>query len=73
MGKDTLRDCEECGDPIGAGRLKALPNTKICIECATEREASGKFKKHIMDIQSEVSGTGEHEGEILTLIRAEEE
>jgi RNA polymerase-binding protein DksA len=27
-------DCLECGDPISAGRLEALPFTAVCIECA---------------------------------------
>jgi hypothetical protein len=67
------RICAECGDPIGAGRLKALPQAKICISCATERESSGRFKKHSMNITSEVSHAGEHEMEHYTLIRGDEE
>ena len=30
--------CESCGNEIGIGRLRALPTTQLCIECATERE-----------------------------------
>jgi DnaK suppressor protein len=30
--------CENCGNEIGIGRLRALPTTQLCIECATERE-----------------------------------
>ena len=26
--------CEECGSPIGAARLEALPAARTCIECA---------------------------------------
>jgi DnaK suppressor protein len=28
--------CEECGEPISAKRLKALPWTRYCIHCARE-------------------------------------
>ena len=30
--------CRECGNLIAAARVKALPNTELCIECARERE-----------------------------------
>ena len=30
--------CEECGENIGEGRLKARPVTTCCIECKTEQE-----------------------------------
>jgi DnaK suppressor protein len=30
--------CENCGNEIGIGRLRALPMAELCIECATERE-----------------------------------
>jgi DnaK suppressor protein len=33
--------CARCGGPIGAERLAALPETTICITCATA-EASGE-------------------------------
>ncbi|MFG6157979.1 TraR/DksA family transcriptional regulator [Halomonas sp. 1390] len=26
--------CEHCGEPIGEGRLQALPYTTICLDCA---------------------------------------
>jgi len=28
-------DCRACGDVIPAGRLKAVPGTKTCVECST--------------------------------------
>jgi RNA polymerase-binding transcription factor DksA len=62
-------ECEDCGDPIGAKRLQVLPHTTVCISCATDREQDGRFVKHRMNITSEVSRTGEHEGETLTIIR----
>jgi RNA polymerase-binding transcription factor len=30
--------CENCGDEIGIGRLRALPMAELCIDCATTRE-----------------------------------
>jgi DnaK suppressor protein len=36
----TFGDCDECGDPIGAERLRARPVTTLCIACkAAEEEA----------------------------------
>jgi RNA polymerase-binding transcription factor DksA len=34
----TYGECEECGDEIGAGRLKAMPLAKLCISCQSEVE-----------------------------------
>lgn len=28
-------NCIHCNQPIAEGRLKALPNTKTCVECST--------------------------------------
>lgn len=30
--------CEECGEPIGENRLKALPFTKVCVDCKSRSE-----------------------------------
>ena len=35
---DGVRLCDECGEPIPAKRLKALPNTRLCVECAEDQE-----------------------------------
>lgn len=34
--------CEECGEQIGAERLKARPVTTLCIECKNEQESHEK-------------------------------
>ncbi len=34
----TFGVCEECGDEIGPGRLRARPVTTLCIECKNEQE-----------------------------------
>jgi DnaK suppressor protein len=31
-------DCEECGQPIGASRLLARPEARLCISCQTRAE-----------------------------------
>ena len=36
-------ECEDCGDQIGAARLKARPVTTLCIECKTEQERQEKI------------------------------
>ncbi len=30
--------CEECGEEIPVGRLKAIPFAVCCVDCARERE-----------------------------------
>jgi len=31
-------DCQECGDPIGAKRRKAMPSARTCIDCQRKME-----------------------------------
>ena len=30
-----MRRCEKCKQPIPAARLKAMPSTRLCVECKT--------------------------------------
>ncbi len=34
----TFGECEECGEMISIGRLRARPVTTLCIECKAEQE-----------------------------------
>ena len=48
--KEKLREgtygvCEECGDEIGAGRLKAMPLAKLCIPCKSTLEKEQAHQK----------------------------
>ena len=36
----TFGECEECGELISVGRLRARPVTTFCIECKAEQEAA---------------------------------
>jgi DnaK suppressor protein len=36
----TFGECEECGEMISVGRLRARPVTTLCIQCKAEQEAS---------------------------------
>ena len=36
----TFGECEECGEVITIGRLKARPVTTLCIACKAEQEAA---------------------------------
>jgi DnaK suppressor protein len=38
MDAGTYGLCGECDDKIGERRLKAMPYTRLCIDCATEAE-----------------------------------
>lgn len=35
------RDCLDCGMPVPAGRLAAMPHTTYCIDCQQMAEAAG--------------------------------
>jgi phage/conjugal plasmid C-4 type zinc finger TraR family protein len=35
-GSDT---CEECGEPIPEARRRALPGTRTCVPCQSDRDA----------------------------------
>jgi RNA polymerase-binding transcription factor DksA len=32
------RNCKDCGKPISPGRLKAVPGTKYCVNCADKHD-----------------------------------
>lgn len=40
MQKGTYGFCLRCGKPIPEGRLKAIPETELCIECQKEEEVA---------------------------------
>ncbi len=45
----TYGICEECGEPIGEGRLKVMPFARECIECKTIEEREMGAKKRYDD------------------------
>ena len=41
--------CEECGLDIAEGRLAALPFTRLCVSCQSDRERESKLNKRYED------------------------
>ncbi len=41
----TYGICEECDEPIGAGRLKAMPLAKLCVACQSTLEKEPKIRQ----------------------------
>jgi DnaK suppressor protein len=41
----TYGICEECGEPIAEGRLKAMPFAKVCVECKSKDERERGVRK----------------------------
>jgi DnaK suppressor protein len=42
----TFGECDECGELIGVGRLRARPVTTLCIACKEEQEAQENKPNH---------------------------
>jgi DnaK suppressor protein len=42
----TFGECDECGELIGIGRLRARPVTTYCIACKEEQEAEENKPNH---------------------------
>ncbi|OGF03915.1 MAG: hypothetical protein A2W00_00385 [Candidatus Eisenbacteria bacterium RBG_16_71_46] len=34
--------CESCGQPIGRGRLEAMPHARLCVVCKSKEERAGR-------------------------------
>lgn len=47
----TFGECEQCGNDIGNGRLKAMPTAALCIECATALEKKQRLMGTRADIE----------------------
>ena len=39
MDKGTYGVCRDCGDPIAAARLQAIPWTRVCIGCKQKQNS----------------------------------
>jgi DnaK suppressor protein len=42
LDEGTYGQCEQCGRPIGAGRLEARPTATTCIECASRADRANR-------------------------------
>ena len=38
IAEDAYGVCQECGKQVQEGRIKAVPYTRYCIDCATSQE-----------------------------------
>ena len=62
LREGTFGLCEECGDEIGAGRLKAMPLARLCVPCQSRLEketAHQKFAEGKLDQSLIVEAEGE--------------
>jgi DnaK suppressor protein len=48
LEKDTIDECEECGEKIAFRRLMARPVTTLCIDCKEEKEKEELAKSQIL-------------------------
>ena len=45
LREGTYGICEECGDEIGPGRLKAMPLARLCVPCQSRLEKETAHQK----------------------------
>jgi hypothetical protein len=64
-----MKDCSNCGEEIPEKRVKAMPNTELCVFCQEKLEKAGKFQRHVMDVQP-VMKAGEVDEINSTIVRA---
>ncbi len=56
--------CDNCGDPIALGRLKARPVATLCIDCKQEQEQiERKFSNRDESDEDSTAGVGDEEGD----------
>jgi len=56
--------CEDCGADIAEGRLQALPFTRLCVTCQSDRERESKInKRYEEDRSSRRLGTSDGDDE----------
>jgi DnaK suppressor protein len=48
----TYGICESCEGEITAERLKAMPFTRLCVQCQSEREAEAKRNRRAEDLSA---------------------
>jgi DnaK suppressor protein len=41
LGEGTYGVCDSCGEPIAAGRLRAMPDSVLCVTCAAAERRDG--------------------------------
>ena len=44
MQEGTYGECDDCGDDIDLERLKALPFTRLCLDCKSKQERQKKLR-----------------------------
>ncbi len=49
LDEDEYGLCEECGEPIGDNRMRALPFTRVCVECKSKLEKNTLYKGRLDD------------------------
>ncbi|QRE00497.1 hypothetical protein [Burkholderia phage BCSR129] len=48
VNSNTTGDCEDCGEPIPAARLEAIPNACYCVACQSKFEGAGSNKPRLL-------------------------
>lgn len=59
--KGTYGICEKCGNPIPLERLEIMPETTLCVRCASEREQGIRRSQVVVLDQYEEYGNSEND------------
>lgn len=63
-----MKLCENCDEEIPAARIALVPDTRLCVLCASVKEFSGQFQRHRMGFDVRTHG-GELESMESYLVR----
>lgn len=65
--------CIECGEKIAVERLRAVPETELCVECAAQAEASRKRRAVVSESKTSARDASDEEKQILLYDRLRED
>ena len=61
------RDCRKCGRAIPEARLKAIPDTLVCVECS--KKIGGEFELEVKISSTGKAGSLKRTGQDVAVVR----
>jgi hypothetical protein len=67
-----LKHCEECGEEINPKRVAVFPKVRLCLDCQSKMEKTGRHQRHKMSVDIRFKGD-EIESYDQTIVRGDNE